>query len=75
MALKREAVSSYPVVAFIEPNLLCNLQCPACPTGLRLGLRPTVSIDEELFKTDAIAHREKAQEEVPTFAEVASAQR
>lgn len=50
MALKREAVRSYPVAAFIEPNLYCNLQCPACPTGLRLGLRPTVSIDEELFK-------------------------
>ena len=50
MALKREAVSNYPVVAFIEPNLYCNLQCPACPTGLRLGLRPTVAIDEELFK-------------------------
>lgn len=50
MALKREAVSSYPVAAFIEPNLYCNLQCPACPTGLRLGLRPTVSIEEELFK-------------------------
>lgn len=51
MALKREAVRSYPVVAFIEPNLYCNLQCPACPTGLRLGLRPTVAIDEELFKS------------------------
>jgi MoaA/NifB/PqqE/SkfB family radical SAM enzyme len=51
MALKREAVNSYPVVAFIEPNLYCNLQCPACPTGLRLGLRPTVAIDEELFKS------------------------
>lgn len=50
MALKREAVSSYPVVAFIEPNLYCNLQCPACPTGLRLGLRPTVAIEEELFR-------------------------
>jgi MoaA/NifB/PqqE/SkfB family radical SAM enzyme len=50
MSLKREAVSSYPVAAFIEPNLFCNLQCPACPTGLRLGLRPTVAIDEELFK-------------------------
>jgi MoaA/NifB/PqqE/SkfB family radical SAM enzyme len=50
MALKREAISSYPVAAFIEPNLYCNLQCPACPTGLRLGLRPTVSIEEELFK-------------------------
>jgi MoaA/NifB/PqqE/SkfB family radical SAM enzyme len=51
MALKREAVTSYPVAAFIEPNLFCNLQCPACPTGLRLGLRPTVAIDEELFKS------------------------
>lgn len=50
MALKREAVNNYPVVAFIEPNLYCNLKCPACPTGLRLGLRPTVAIDEELFK-------------------------
>ena len=50
MALKREAVNSYPVAAFIEPNLYCNLQCPACPTGLRLGLRPTVAIEEELFK-------------------------
>jgi len=50
MALKRQAINSYPVAAFIEPNLYCNLQCPACPTGLRLGLRPTVAIDEELFK-------------------------
>jgi MoaA/NifB/PqqE/SkfB family radical SAM enzyme len=50
MALKREAVHNYPVAAFIEPNLYCNLQCPACPTGLRLGLRPTVAIEEELFK-------------------------
>jgi MoaA/NifB/PqqE/SkfB family radical SAM enzyme len=51
MSLKREAVTSYPVAAFIEPTLYCNLQCPACPTGLRLGLRPTVAIDEELFKS------------------------
>ena len=50
MRLKREVVSNYPVAAFIEPNLFCNLQCPACPTGLRLDLRPRVSIREELFK-------------------------
>jgi MoaA/NifB/PqqE/SkfB family radical SAM enzyme len=50
MRFKREVVHNYPVAAFIEPNLFCNLQCPACPTGLRLGLRPTVSIKEELFK-------------------------
>jgi len=51
LVLKREIVSNYPVVAFIEPNLFCNLHCPACPTGLNLGLRPTVSIGEELFKS------------------------
>jgi len=51
LALKREAVRNYPVIAFIEPTLFCNLQCPACPTGLRLGLRPTVSIDEEFFRS------------------------
>ena len=50
MRLKREVVRNYPVVAFIEPNLFCNLQCPACPTGLRLNLRPSVSISEELFR-------------------------
>ena len=51
MKLKRNAVRNYPVAAFIEPTLYCNLRCPACPTGLRLGLRPTAAIDEELFKT------------------------
>ena len=51
MALKREVVRNYPVAAFIEPNLFCNLHCPACPTGLRLDLRPSVSIKEELFKS------------------------
>jgi MoaA/NifB/PqqE/SkfB family radical SAM enzyme len=51
MKFKREVVQNYPVAAFMEPNLFCNLQCPACPTGLRLDLRPTVSIKEELFKS------------------------
>ncbi len=50
MRLKRQVVRNYPVVAFIEPNLFCNLHCPACPTGLNLKLRPTVSIDEGLFR-------------------------
>ncbi len=50
MALKREAIHNYPVMAFIEPTLFCNLHCPACPTGLRLDLRPSVSIKEDLFK-------------------------
>jgi MoaA/NifB/PqqE/SkfB family radical SAM enzyme len=51
MKAKREVVRNYPVAAFIEPNLFCNLHCPACPTGLNLGLRPTVSINQELFKS------------------------
>ncbi|MFL6209384.1 MAG: radical SAM/SPASM domain-containing protein [Pyrinomonadaceae bacterium] len=50
MALKRAAIHNYPVTAIIEPTSFCNLHCPACPTGLRLDLRPTVAIKEELFK-------------------------
>ena len=49
-ALKREAVFNYPVEAYIEPTLFCNLRCPACPTGLLLGERPATAIDENLFK-------------------------
>jgi MoaA/NifB/PqqE/SkfB family radical SAM enzyme len=51
MRLKREVVHNYPVAAFIEPDSFCNLRCPACPTGLRLGLRPPASIKEELFRS------------------------
>lgn len=50
MALKREAIRNYPVAAIIEPTSFCNLHCPACPTGLRLDLRPSTSIKEDLFK-------------------------
>ena len=49
-ALKREAVSNYPVEAYVEPTSFCNLRCPACPTGLRLGERASKAIDERLFK-------------------------
>lgn len=48
--LKRQVIRNYPVGAFIEPTSFCNLRCPACPTGMRLDLRPTVSIEEQLFK-------------------------
>src|SRR5882672_10786461 len=50
LKFKREVVHNFPVLAFIEPNLFCNLHCPACPTGLNLKLRPTVSINEGLFR-------------------------
>jgi MoaA/NifB/PqqE/SkfB family radical SAM enzyme len=49
MALKRPVVSNYPMMAMIEPSLACNLRCPACPTGLQLGLRPAASLAAELF--------------------------
>ena len=51
MLLKREVIKNYPVKAYIEPSLFCNLRCPACPTGLQLGLRPSASIDVDLFKS------------------------
>ncbi len=50
-ALKREVVLNFPIEAYIEPTSFCNLRCPACPTGLRLGERPFASIDETLFKS------------------------
>jgi len=50
MALKRQAIHNYPVAAIMEPTSYCNLHCPACPTGLRLDLRPSISIKEDLFK-------------------------
>jgi MoaA/NifB/PqqE/SkfB family radical SAM enzyme len=50
MALKRQAIHNYPVSAIIEPTSFCNLHCPACPTGMRLDLRPSISIKEDLFK-------------------------
>ncbi len=51
IAQKREAIGNYPIAAYIEPTLFCNLRCPACPTGLQLNLRPAVTIDEELFRS------------------------
>ena len=51
MLLRREVLTNYPVKAYIEPTLFCNLRCPACPTGLQLGLRPSSTIDVDLFKS------------------------
>jgi MoaA/NifB/PqqE/SkfB family radical SAM enzyme len=50
MLLRREAVRNYPVKAYVEPTLFCNLRCPACPTGQQFGLRPSATIDVNLFK-------------------------
>ena len=51
MALRRTVVKNYPVVAYIDPTLFCNLRCPACPTGLRLGLRPAASIKWDMYRS------------------------
>jgi MoaA/NifB/PqqE/SkfB family radical SAM enzyme len=51
MALKSKYIRNYPVQAYIEPTLFCNLRCPACPTGLQLGLRPSSTIKWDLFKS------------------------
>lgn len=48
-ALRREVITNYPVIAYIEPTLFCSLRCPACPTGQKLNLRPAALIDEKLF--------------------------
>src|SRR5689334_13242274 len=50
MLLRRQAIRNYPVKAYIEPTLFCNLRCPACPTGLQFGLRPSATMDVNLFK-------------------------
>ncbi|MDT5293784.1 MAG: hypothetical protein QOJ76_664 [Acidobacteriota bacterium] len=50
ITLQREVIHNYPIEAYIEPTSFCNLRCPACPTGLRLGERPSTAIDENLFK-------------------------
>ena len=41
VAMRRQVVTNRPLVAYIEPTLFCNLACPACPTGLKLDLRPS----------------------------------
>lgn len=50
-AARREVVSNFPIEAYIEPTSFCNLRCPACPTGLRLGERPSASVNENVFKS------------------------
>ncbi len=51
VALRRPVVTNYPLVAYVEPTLFCNLACPACPTGLKLDLRPRATIAFDLFRS------------------------
>ena len=48
--LRLSANPARPIIAYAEPTLFCNLQCPSCPTGLKLDVRPRVVMDVEWFK-------------------------
>lgn len=49
MALRRSKISHHPFVAYIEPTSYCNLRCPACPTGIKSGMRERKAISYERF--------------------------
>src|SRR4051812_48695307 len=46
-----EHVKHFPISAYMEPTLICNLGCPACPTGLNLGLRTKATMPVALFRS------------------------
>lgn len=48
-AARQPVVDHGPLLAYLDPILACNLRCPACPTGLQLGLRPAERLDPALF--------------------------
>lgn len=43
-------VRAYPMAISIEPTTACNLQCPACPSGIREFTRPTGNMKTEVFE-------------------------
>ncbi|MBT9588492.1 radical SAM protein [bacterium] len=49
-ATHRTPVDNFPVLAFVDPTLFCNLRCPACPTGVQAGLRPKATLQWELYQ-------------------------
>jgi radical SAM protein with 4Fe4S-binding SPASM domain len=48
--IKKPVVWAYPYAVSIEPTTACNLECPACPSGLRDFTRPTGNMKEETFE-------------------------
>lgn len=47
---KRPVVKAYPMAISVEPTTACNLQCPACPSGIREFTRPTGNMKDEVFE-------------------------
>lgn len=48
---KQPIVWAYPYAVSIEPTTACNLECPACPSGLKSFTRPTGNMKSESFET------------------------
>lgn len=49
-ALKFPVIMNYPLAAYIDPTLFCQLQCPACAIGLKLGLRPPARLSRARYQ-------------------------
>ena len=49
MRLRRTVVEGYPYEMQIDPNNVCNLRCPLCPTGQRTHERPAGQMPFERY--------------------------
>ena len=45
-----ETVKAKPLKLTIEPTNMCHLQCPLCPTGLRINERVFCDLNMDIFK-------------------------
>lgn len=51
MALKRRIIGNYPAFAVMDTASFCQLRCPACPTGLRSGIRASAKMSWQTYKS------------------------
>ncbi len=47
---KKAYTRAYPLSVSIEPTTACNLECPACPSGLKSFTRPIGNMKDEVFE-------------------------
>lgn len=47
---RQPIVWAFPYAVSIEPTTACNLECPACPSGLKSFTRPTGNMKSESFE-------------------------
>ena len=48
--LRCSVINNYPLIAFVDPTTFCNLSCPACPTGVRAGVRTSAVMEMNLYR-------------------------